>query len=196
MDMTSVELRKKLKELNEGILRTETDLNNLSQQQKDCNRKLSQISARIGIANKKLQDKKNTYFRTQIELDTRISEEKTKQRQVEIDKKKKVLPTFEQWLKKEFKDLITETTDLGIPLGINVSEVSLYDRYVKIRDDRFPTKENVILTESMNRYDELLTCLIEKEIDGGRVDLMEKRNLKLPVVNFLNNTVIKDSLQI
>jgi|TARA_B100000315_G_scaffold15271_1_gene13773 DNA gyrase/topoisomerase IV subunit A len=194
--MTSVELRKKLKELNEGILRTETDLNNLSQQQKDCNRKLSQISARIGIANKKLQDKKNTYFRTQIELDTRISEEKTKQRQVEIDKKKKVLPTFEQWLKKEFKDLITETTDLGIPLGINVSEVSLYDRYVKIRDDRFPTKENVILTESMNRYDELLTCLIEKEIDGGRVDLMEKRNLKLPVVNFLNNTVIKDSLQI
>tara|TARA_B100002003_G_C14113399_1_gene535507 strand:+ start:926 stop:1516 length:591 start_codon:yes stop_codon:yes gene_type:complete len=196
MVMTSVELRKKLKELNEGILRTETDLNNLSQQQKDCNRKLSQISARIGIANKKLQDKKNTYFRTQIELDTRISEEKTKQRQVEIDKKKKVLPTFEQWLKKEFKDLITETTDLGIPLGINVSEVSLYDRYVKIRDDRFPTKENVILTESMNRYDELLTCLIEKEIDGGRVDLMEKRNLKLPVVNFLNNTVIKDSLQI
>ena len=194
--MTSVELRKKLKELNEGILRTETDLNNLSQQQKDCNRKLSQISARIGIANKKLQDKKNTYFRTQIELDTRISEEKTKQRQVEIDKKKKVLPTFEQWLKKEFKDLITETTELGIPLGINVSEVSLYDRYVKIRDDRFPTKENVILTESMNRYDELLTCLIEKEIDGGRVDLMEKRNLKLPVVNFLNNTVIKDSLQI
>jgi chromosome segregation ATPase len=113
--MTSVELRKKLKELNEGILRTETDLNNLSQQQKDCNRKLSQISARIGIANKKLQDKKNTYFRTQIELDTRISEEKTKQRQVEIDKKKKVLPTFEQWLKKEFKDLITETTELGIP---------------------------------------------------------------------------------
>ena len=194
--MTSVELRKKLKELNEGILRTETDLNNLSQQQKDCSRKLSQISARIGIANKKLQDKKNTYFRTQIELDTRISEEKTKQRQVEIDKKKKVLPTFEQWLKKEFKDLITETTELGIPLGINVSEVSLYDRYVKIRDDRFPTKENVILTESMNRYDELLTCLIEKEIDGGRVDLMEKRNLKLPVVNFLNNTVIKDSLQI
>ena len=38
--------------------------------------------------------------------------------------------------------------------------------------------------------------LIEKELDGGRVDLMEKRNLKQPVVNFLNNQRIKNSLQI
>ena len=57
-------------------------------------------------------------------------------------------------------------------------------------------RNQVILNESINRYDEILTNLIEKELDGGRVDLMEKRNLKQPVVNFLNNQRIKNSLQI
>ena len=94
------------------------------------------------------------------------------------------------------KDLVSETQDLGISLGVNISDSVLYARYVKIRDDRFPSREGLILAESQNRYDEFLTSLIEKELDGGRVDLMEKRNLKLPVINFLNNQVIKNSLQI
>lgn len=194
--MTSVELRQKLKKLNEGLLKTEAELNDLHQQELDCRRKQNKISGLIGIANKKFDDKKKMYFSTQIELDTRISEEKAKQRQVQIDQKKKMLPTFEQWLKREFKDLVSETAELGITLGASVSEEALFARYSKIRDDRFPTRENIILNESLNRYDELLTSLIEKEIDGGRVDLMEKRNLKLPVVNFLNNQTIKSSLQI
>ena len=194
--MTSVELRVKLRKLNEGLLKTESKLNDLNQQQLDCNKKLSKISAEIGIANKKFDDKKKMFFRTQIELDTRISEEKAKQRQLQIDEKKKVLPTFEQWLKREFKDLVSENTDLGITLGGSVSEEVLYARYSKIRDERFPTRENIILAESLNRYDEVLTSLIEKEIDGGQVDLMEKRNLKQAVVNFLNNRVIKSSFQI
>ena len=194
--MTSVELRKKLEELNIGLLKDESEINNLHLEEKECNRRLSELSAKLGIAHRKFNNKKKAYFQTQVELDTRLNEEKIKQRQVQIEEKKKVLPTFEQWLKKELKDLVSETHDLGISLGANVSDSVLYARYVKIRDDRFPTREGLILAESQNRYDEFLTSLIEKELDGGRVDLMEKRNLKLPVVNFLNNQIIKNSLQI
>ena len=194
--MTSVELRQKLKKLSEGILKTESELNDLHQQQIDTNRKLSKISAEIGIANKKFDDKRKAYFKTQIELDTRVSEEKAKQRQIEIDKRKQFLPTFDFLVKKELKDIVREIVDLDIKLGINVSDEVLFTSFCKIRDDRFPSHEQVILNESINRYDEILTNLIEKELDGGRVDLMEKRNLKQPVVNFLNNQRIKNSLQI
>ena len=196
MVMTSVELKRKLEKLNTGILKTEAELNDLQQQQIDCTKKQNKISGLIGIANRKFDDKKKMYFRTQIELDTRISEEKARLRQVAIDKKKKQLPTFETWLKKEFKELVSETSELGVTLGTSFSESTLYDRYIRIRDDRFPTRESVILNESINRYDEVLTSLIEKELDGGQVGLMEKRNLKQSVVNFLNNQVIKSSLQI
>ena len=194
--MTSVELRKRLEELNLGILKDESEINNLHLEEKECNRRLAELSAKLGIAHRKFDNKKKSYFQTQVELDTRLNEEKIKQRQVQIEEKKKVLPTFEQWLKKELKDLVSETQDLGISLGVNISDSVLYARYVKIRDDRFPSREGLILAESQNRYDEFLTSLIEKELDGGRVDLMEKRNLKLPVINFLNNQVIKNSLQI
>ena len=194
--MTSVELRKILEDLNLGILTDESEINNLNLKVQECNRKLVELSAKLGITHRKFNNKKKSYFQTQVELDTRLNEEKIKQRQVQIEEKKKVLPTFEQWLKKELKDLVSETHDLGISLGVNVSDSVLYARYVKIRDDRFPTREGLILAESQNRYDEFLTSLIEKELDGGRVDLMEKRNLKLPVINFLNNQVIKNSLQI
>ena len=99
--MTSVELRQKLKKLSEGILKTESELNDLHQQKIDTNRKLSKISAEIGIANKKFDDKRKAYFKTQIELDTRVSEEKAKQRQIEIDKRKQFLPTFDFLVKSE-----------------------------------------------------------------------------------------------
>ena len=104
--MTSVELRQKLKKLSEGILKTESELNDLHQQQIDTNRKLSKISAEIGIANKKFDAKRKEYFKTQIELDTRVSEEKAKQRQIEIDKRKQFLPTFDFLVKKELKDML------------------------------------------------------------------------------------------
>jgi len=194
--MTSIELRKNLEDLNLGILKDESEINNLNLKVQECNRKLAELSAKLGITRRKFDNKKKSYFQTQVELDTRISEEKAKQRQLQIDRKKKLLPTFEHWLRKEFEDLVSETAVLGISLGINVSDSILFDRYIKIRDHRSPTREGIILAESKNRYDEFLTSLIEKELDGGRVDLMEKRNLKQSVVNFLNNQVIKSSLQI
>jgi len=54
----------------------------------------------------------------------------------------------------------------------------------------------VVRQESIKNYTNLLTNLIEKELDGGTIDLIEKRNLKLPIQNFLSNPFIKDELQL
>ncbi len=104
--MTSIELKRKLAKVNEGLLKKEANLNDLMTQQKECMRKHNKISSEIGITNKKIDDAKREYFRTQVELDTRISEEQVKARQAAIENKKKELPTFENWLEKEFADLV------------------------------------------------------------------------------------------
>ena len=52
------------------------------------------------------------------------------------------------------------------------------------------------IQESIKNYTNLLTNLIEKELDGGTIDLIEKRNLKLPIQNFLSNPFIKSELQL
>jgi len=194
--MTSIELKRKLAKVNEGLLKKEANLNDLMTQQKECMRKHNKISSEIGITNKKIDDAKREYFRTQVELDTRISEEQVKARQAAIENKKKELPTFENWLEKEFAELVAEIDSLEVGLGNSISQAALYERYENIRDGKYPTKENSILNEALIRYNDVLTTLIEKELDGGRVDLMEKRNLKQPVINFLNNQIIKQSLQI
>ena len=62
MVMTSVELKRKLEKLNTGILKTETELNDLQQQQIDCTKKQNKISGLIGIANRKFDDKKKMYL--------------------------------------------------------------------------------------------------------------------------------------
>ena len=48
----------------------------------------------------------------------------------------------------------------------------------------------------MGQYKALLTNLIEKELDGGNIDLIEKRNLKQPIQNFLSNQYVKQELKL
>ena len=63
------------------------------------------------------------------------------------------------------------------------------DLFAKVLAEKWPALANKL---SIN----IETNLIEKELDGGTIDLIEKRNLKLPIQNFLSNPFIKDELQL
>ena len=85
---------------------------------------------------------------------------------------------------------------MNFNLGKEITFDELWNKYKEIAEEKGITRASVVRQESIKNYTNLLTNLIEKELDGGTIDLIEKRNLKLPIQNFLSNPFIKDELQL
>ena len=85
---------------------------------------------------------------------------------------------------------------MNFNLGKEITFDELWRKYKDIAEEQNITRASVVRQESIKNYTNLLTNLIEKELDGGTIDLIEKRNLKLPIQNFLSNPFIKDELQL
>ena len=99
-------------------------------------------------------------------------------------------------LQKELNAILCELREMNFNLGEETTFDELWKRYKGLAESKYLTRETQILTEAKARYKEMLTILIEKELDGGKIDLIEKRNLKLPIQNFLSNQFIKNELQL
>ena len=85
---------------------------------------------------------------------------------------------------------------MNFNLGKEITFDELWRKYKDIAEEQNITRASVVRQESIKNYTNLLTNLIEKELDGGTIDLIEKRNLKLPIQNFLSNPFIKSELQL
>ena len=150
----------------------------------------------LSFNDRKKLDNKREIFTLQMELDKTINEQEQRKRKAKVDSIKVNQPSFDDLVKKEISILIKESEELGMELGEGIDAKELWLRYSAIKKNKQITRESVILHEATKHYDQLLTSLVNKEIDGLRIDLLEKRNIKMPVLNFLNNRFIKSELRI
>ena len=194
--MVIIEMRNQLKALAEESVKIQSQLNRLNVErgsllkQKDTNEKALSFNER------KRLDNQREIFTLQMELDKTINEQEKRRREAKVSSIKASQPSFDDLLKKEISTLIKESEELGMELGEGIDANDLWLRYTAIKNNKQITKEGVILQEATKLYDQLLTSLVNKEIDGLRIDLLEKRNIKMPVLNFLNNRFIKSELRI
>ena len=194
--MVMLEMRAQLKTLAEEGVKIETQLNRLQIEkgnllkQKDNNEKALSFNQRKQLENKR------EMFAMQMQIDKAITEEENRKRQAKVNSLKASQPSFDDLLKKEINALVNEGEELGMELGEGIDAEDLWLRYMTMQNDRHPTRENIILGEAKKHYDELITSLVNKELDGQRIDLLEKRNIKMPILNFLNNRFIKNELRI
>jgi len=194
--MVMLEKRNQLRTLSEERVKIESQLNRLNidkgnlLKQKENNLRALEYNTRRQIENKR------EIFAMQMDIDKTINEQEQRLRQGKIDSLKKQQPSFDDLLWKEITSLYKEGEELGMELEAGIGASELWSRYLAIQNERTPTREVVILQEASGHFDGLLTSLLNKEIDGDRIDLQEKRNLKMPIINFLNNRLIKNVLGI
>ena len=194
--MVMLEKRNQLKTLSEERVKIESQLNRLNidkgnlLKQKENNLRALEYNTRRQIENKR------EIFAMQMDIDKTINEQEQRLREGKIDSLKKQQPSFDDLLWKEITSLYKEGEELGMELETGIGASELWSRYLAIQNERTPTREVVILQEASGHFDGLLTSLLNKEIDGDRIDLQEKRNLKMPIINFLNNRLIKNVLGI
>jgi len=194
--MVMLEKRNQLKTLSEERVKIESQLNRLNidkgnlLKQKENNLRALEYNTRRQIENKR------EIFAMQMDIDKTINEQEQRLRQGKIDSLKKQQPSFDDLLWKEITSMIKESEELEIDLGMGINASELWSRYLAIQNERTPTREVVILQEASKHFDGLITSLLNKEIDGDRIELQEKRNLKMPTINFLNNRLIKNVLGI
>ena len=194
--MTIQVLKTKLKELTEKGVSTERDVTQLYTERQNLNELMKICLRDIEFKERKIQEIKSQAFRIQMELNVKVNKEKQEQRKEQIALAKKDKPSYDHWIEKELQNVVKEIEDIGFTVEETSDYGSLLDSYKKLKNEKMPTRERAILTESELTYDNLLTSLIEKELDGGKVDLMEQRNLKTPILNFLSNPYIKTALRI
>jgi len=194
--MVLLEIRKQLKTHAEEGVKIQTKLNGLLIEKGNLLKQTVNNTKAVSYNERKQLDNKRQLFNLQLELNKGINEEETRKRQAKVDTIKAMQPSFDDILKKEISNLVKDSEELGISLGEGTDARELWIRYTGIQNQRVPTRENVILGDARKHFDQLLTSLVNKEIDGERIDLIEKRNIRMPILNFINNRFIKNELRI
>jgi hypothetical protein len=194
--MTQEQIKKRIGELQKENIQVEQNLNTLFNSQSNLRKQLQEAEKNIGMKERRISEIKRDVFELTISLNKLVKEQEEKERAEEISKRIKLQPTFNDVLQKELNAILCELREMNFNLGEETTFDELWKRYKGLAESKYLTRETQILAEAKTRYKEMLTILIEKELDGGKIDLIEKRNLKLPIQNFLSNQFIKNELQL
>jgi len=189
-------LRQSITDHQKKHITIESDINQLNNTIGEAKRKLDEASKQLGFKNRQLDENKRLVWDMSRELDKTLALQKQKERKKIIEERLETQPTFDDLVQKELTMILNELREMNFNLGDEVSYEELWTQYQKLIADRSVSRFSAIRVDAIGRYKDLLTSLIEKELDGGKVDLIEKRNLKLPIQNFLSNPHVKSDLNI
>ena len=189
-------LRKSITDHQKKHITIESDINQLNNTIEEARRKLEDANKQLSFKNRELDENKRLVWDMSRELDKSLALQKQKERRKLIEERLETQPTFDDLVQKELTMLLNDLREMNFNLGDEVSYEELWTQYQKLVEDKGVSRFSAIRVDAIGRYRGMLTSAIEKELDGGKVDLIEKRNLKLPIQNFLSNPHVKSDLNI
>ncbi len=194
--MTIQALRKQIADLQLENTKIESTLNTLYAKRDDANRLVKETEKGIDHKQRRIEFIKREVFNLTIEHDKLVRAKEQKERKEKIEKAITLQPTFDDIVQKEMTSIIADLKEMNFQIGKEITFDDIWGAYKKLSDQREISRASAIRQDAMVRYKNQLTSLIERELDGGTVDMIEKRNLKLPIQNFLSNPIVKAELSI
>lgn len=194
--MRQEQLKEQITQLQKENLNVEGELNKLHNDRAQSIKKLEMLEKNLGFKNRRIDEIKRDVFQMTIELNKLNAEQQKKERQKAIAERLATQPIFDDIVEKELNLILCELREMNFNLGEEITFQDLWNKYQALVNDKAITRASVVRVEAMGQYKALLTNLIEKELDGGNIDLIEKRNLKQPIQNFLSNQYVKQELKL
>ena len=194
--MRQEQLKEQITQLQKENLNVEGELNKLHNDRAQSIKKLEMLEKNLGFKNRRIDEIKRDVFQMTIELNKLNAEQQKKERQKAIAERLATQPIFDDIVEKELNLILCELREMNFNLGEEITFQDLWNKYQALVNDKAITRASVVRVEAMGQYKALLTNLIEKELDGGNIDLIEKRNLKQPIQNFLSNQFVKAELKL
>ena len=194
--MRQEQLKEQITQLQKENLNVEGELNKLHNDRAQSIKKLEMLEKNLGFKNRRIDEIKRDVFQMTIELNKLNAEQQKKERQKAIAERLATQPIFDDIVEKELNLILCELREMNFNLGEEITFQDLLNKYQALVNDKAITRASVVRVEAMGQYKALLTNLIEKELDGGNIDLIEKRNLKQPIQNFLSNQFVKAELKL
>ena len=194
--MRQEQLKEQITQLQKENLNIEGELNKLHNDKTQSIKKLEMLEKNLGFKNRRIDEIKRDVFQMTIELNKLNAEQQKKERQKAISERLATQPIFDDIVEKELNLILCELREMNFNLGEEITFQDLWSKYQALVNDKAITRASVVRVEAMGQYKALLTNLIEKELDGGNIDLIEKRNLKQPIQNFLSNQYVKQELKL
>ena len=194
--MRQQQLKEQITQLQKENLNIEGELNKLHNDRTQSIKKLEMLEKNLGFKNRRIDEIKRDVFQMTIELNKLNAEQQKKERQKAISERLATQPIFDDIVEKELNLILCELREMNFNLGEEITFQDLWSKYQALVNDKAITRASVVRVEAMGQYKALLTNLIEKELDGGNIDLIEKRNLKQPIQNFLSNQFVKAELKL
>lgn len=194
--MRQEQLKEQITQLQKENLNIEGELNKLHNDRTQSIKKLEMLEKNLGFKNRRIDEIKRDVFQMTIELNKLNAEQQKKERQKAISERLATQPIFDDIVEKELNLILCELREMNFNLGEEITFQDLWSKYQALVNDKAITRASVVRVEAMGQYKALLTNLIEKELDGGNIDLIEKRNLKQPIQNFLSNQYVKQELKL
>jgi chromosome segregation ATPase len=194
--MRQEQLKEQITQLQKENLNVEGELNKLHNDRAQSIKKLEMLEKNLGFKNRRIDEIKRDVFQMTIELNKLNAEQQKKERQKAIAERLATQPIFDDIVEKELNLILCELREMNFNLGEEITFQDLWSKYQALVNDKAITRASVVRVEAMGQYKALLTNLIEKELDGGNIDLIEKRNLKQPIQNFLSNQFVKAELKL
>jgi chromosome segregation ATPase len=194
--MRQEQLKEQITQLQKENLNVEGELNKLHNDRAQSIKELEMLEKNLGFKNRRIDEIKRDVFQMTIELNKLNAEQQKKERQKAIAERLATQPIFDDIVEKELNLILCELREMNFNLGEEITFQDLWNKYQALVNDKAITRASVVRVEAMGQYKALLTNLIEKELDGGNIDLIEKRNLKQPIQNFLSNQFVKAELKL
>ena len=194
--MRQEQLKEQITQLQKENLNVEGEINKLNNDRTQSIKKLEMLEKNLGFKNRRIDEIKRDVFQMTIELNKLNAEQQKKERQKAISERLATQPIFDDIVEKELNLILCELREMNFNLGEEITFQDLWSKYQALVNDKAITRASVVRVEAMGQYKALLTNLIEKELDGGNIDLIEKRNLKQPIQNFLSNQYVKQELKL
>jgi chromosome segregation ATPase len=194
--MRQEQLKEQITQLQKENLNVEGEINKLHNDRAQSIKKLEMLEKNLGFKNRRIDEIKRDVFQMTIELNKLNAEQQKKERQKAIAERLATQPIFDDIVEKELNLILCELREMNFNLGEEITFQDLWNKYQALVNDKAITRASVVRVEAMGQYKALLTNLIEKELDGGNIDLIEKRNLKQPIQNFLSNQFVKAELKL
>ena len=194
--MRQEQLKEQITQLQKENLNVEGEINKLNNDRTQSIKKLEMLEKNLGFKNRRIDEIKRDVFQMTIELNKLNAEQQKKERREAIAERLATEPIFDEIVEKELNLILCELREMNFNLGEEITFQDLWSKYQALVNDKAITRASVVRVEAMGQYKALLTNLIEKELDGGNIDLIEKRNLKQPIQNFLSNQYVKQELKL
>lgn len=194
--MRQEQLKEQITQLQKENLNVEGEINKLNNDRTQSIKKLEMLEKNLGFKNRRIDEIKRDVFQMTIELNKLNAEQQKKERREAIAERLATQPIFDEIVEKELNLILCELREMNFNLGEEITFQDLWSKYQALVNDKAITRASVVRVEAMGQYKALLTNLIEKELDGGNIDLIEKRNLKQPIQNFLSNQYVKQELKL